>query len=59
MALVYVICNGGVIFTSETSRDCHCLTPSVTIRDTVLLYLLSVTLHGDICCTTLFMLISI
>ena len=50
----------GVMFTSETlCRECRCLTPSVTLGDIALLYLLSVTLHCDICCTTLLMLISI
>ena len=60
MVSVYVICIGGVIFTSETiRRDGHFLTPSVILGDIVLLYLLSVTLRCDICCTTLLMLMSI
>ena len=50
MASVYVICVGGVIFTSETiRRDWHFLMSSVTLCDIVLLYLLSVTLHSGIC----------
>ena len=49
MASAYLICIGGVIFMSETiRRDCHRLTPSVTLGDIVLLYLLSVTLSCDI-----------
>ena len=50
MTSVYVICIGGVMLTSETiSRDWHFLTPSVTLGNTALLCLLTVTRHCDVC----------